>query len=628
MSDVAAFEATLYPHLRNTANFCVGVPRNDADPDVRRRRRHDGLQRHHDAAEGESRRSRAVARVLAPVRRSPQLRRQRELRRDRGELAGRHPRVGAAAARDAAADAAVADELEDELRGRAPPGRRAPTATSSRSSTSTRARARRPWTRAASARRSRCRYTGMEWVDGGLRNVSGKAQANATDSRKLFDAISPAGAFTIEAWIAPANADADGTGAHRQLFERHRHEQLPDGAASGPLSVPQPHAPRAMPTAIRSSKRDADDVAAELQHVVMTFSPAAGRKTYVNGVLTAQETAPTTLAWQNNQTFVIGNETTQRSPLAGHVPDGRDSQQSAVGRRGAAELRGRHRRVRDAAVRRVERSSARRAESTCSRRSVDDASYVFAKPTFVGGATGVRVKNIRIAVNDTVPVAAQAFRRVDTTVLASGTELSRLGAVIPVAQGPDTDRFHLEFEQLGTRFGTAEAVAPSVAAARRARRARARARHAQLLARQRHDVGADGRAARQRCRRDVVRRRSATRCPRATTCSRFGSAQQVADPAARPSATAAQIVAVPATCNTFFATTNCAITAGTRTQIAGSVYDKLFGHEPREPTGSRRRVHGARRRHERPGLHGRLHGRDGAGRRCKRLAPPRYRAPR
>ena len=31
-----------------------------------------------------------------------------------------------------------------------------------------------------------------EWVQGGLKNVSGKAQANATDSRKLFDAISPA----------------------------------------------------------------------------------------------------------------------------------------------------------------------------------------------------------------------------------------------------------------------------------------------------------------------------------------------------------------------------------------------------------------------------------------------------
>ena len=34
---------------------------------------------------------------------------------------------------------------------------------------------------------------------------------------------------------------------------------------------------------------------------------------------------------------------------------------------------------------------------------------------------------------------------------------------------------------------------------------------------------------------------------------------------------------MPATCNTFFATTNCAIAAGSRTQIADRVYDNLFG---------------------------------------------------
>jgi hypothetical protein len=60
-----------------------------------------------------------------------------------------------------------------------------------------------------------------------------------------------------------------------------------------------------------------------------------------------------------------------------------------------------------------------------------------------------------------VPVAAQAFRRVDTTVLQSGTELSPLGALIPVAQGADMDQFHLEFEVLGGRTGLAESIAPS-----------------------------------------------------------------------------------------------------------------------------------------------------------------------
>ena len=48
----------------------------------------------------------------------------------------------------------------------------------------------------------------MEWVQGGLKNVSGKAQASPTDSRKLFDAVSPAGQFSVEAWIVPDNTDA------------------------------------------------------------------------------------------------------------------------------------------------------------------------------------------------------------------------------------------------------------------------------------------------------------------------------------------------------------------------------------------------------------------------------------
>ena len=95
----------------------------------------------------------------------------------------------------------------------------------------------------------------MEWVDGGLRNVTGKAQANATDSHKLFNTIMPTGAFTVEAWITPANTTQTGPARIVSYSSGHGHEQFPDGPERGPLSVPQSHAPRAMRTAIRSSKR-------------------------------------------------------------------------------------------------------------------------------------------------------------------------------------------------------------------------------------------------------------------------------------------------------------------------------------------------------------------------------------
>ncbi|MBT8435724.1 MAG: hypothetical protein KJN95_13710, partial [Gammaproteobacteria bacterium] len=52
---------------------------------------------------------------------------------------------------------------------------------------------------------------GMDWVDGGgLRNVSGKAQASATDSRKLYDMIAPVNEYSVEAWVIPDNTAQDG----------------------------------------------------------------------------------------------------------------------------------------------------------------------------------------------------------------------------------------------------------------------------------------------------------------------------------------------------------------------------------------------------------------------------------
>jgi hypothetical protein len=92
---------------------------------------------------------------------------------------------------------------------------------------------------------------------------------------------------------------------------------------------------------------------------------------------------------------------------------------------------------------------------------LDAAGYLFARPVFVSDATGIAVKNIRIAVNDTVPVAAQPFRRVDTIVLQTGTELSPLGAVVPVQLGAENDQFRLEFEVLGNTLGLAETIPPS-----------------------------------------------------------------------------------------------------------------------------------------------------------------------
>jgi hypothetical protein len=56
----------------------------------------------------------------------------------------------------------------------------------------------------------------------------------------------------------------------------------------------------------------------------------------------------------------------------------------------------------------------------------------------------------------------------------------------------------------------------------------------------------------------------------------FGSAQQV-DIQRLAVGYCGQVVAVANSCNSFFATTNCAIQTATRTTIANRVYDNLFG---------------------------------------------------
>ena len=91
---------------------------------------------------------------------------------------------------------------------------------------------------------------------------------------------------------------------------------------------------------------------------------------------------------------------------------------------------------------------------------LDDNAYVFASPTFVSDVLGVPIKNIRIAVNNNIPVATQAFRSVDMTAMQSGQVLSPQGALIPKDSGPGLDIFHLEFETLGAQVGSGDPYVP------------------------------------------------------------------------------------------------------------------------------------------------------------------------
>ncbi|MEL7538337.1 MAG: LamG domain-containing protein [Pseudomonadota bacterium] len=301
---------------------------------------------------------------------------------------------------------------------------------------------------------------GMEWVaGGGLRNISGKAQASLDDSRKLFDMITPQGAYTVEAWVITDDVAQDGparvvsysqdTGTRNfTLGQNAIYYQLRNRSANtGQNGTP----------ALEAENTQVDTV---LQHVVMTFDEAEGRKVYINGQLDIEENTADTLAWTDDQIFVIGNEVTNDRLWQGTF------KLVAIHNKALSSLEVAQNY--DAGTDRFVTLTfdltdmlGAPAAIEIQAAQLDPAAYVFTNPTFIGDAANVRIKNVRIAINGAVPVASQMFRRLDTTVVQAPMLLSAQGAVIPLALGAENDDISLEFEILGNNTGLAEAVAPS-----------------------------------------------------------------------------------------------------------------------------------------------------------------------
>ncbi len=568
-TDIAAFEQTLFPLLRSTANFCVGCH---------------GVQQIPTFAVADVMTSYNVITTQQKVNlTNPELSRV-YLR----PAVDRHNCGGNATCDRVAADFLAA--IEDWAALRPPPPPPTTTTQAIKSSETSFAAAagtgsgradgnvvalfnfdEGTGTTTADANKTiTLTITGMEWVQGGLKNVSGKAQASPTDSRKLFDAVSPAGQFSVEAWIIPENLTQDGPTriVSYSTSTSVRNFMLGQAAADYRARVRSSVSNANGDPALDGA---APDVAASLQHVVLTFDPAVGRKLYVNGMVSAQETAPATLGWTNDQLFVLGNEVTNDRLWKGTfelvaihkkaLSSAEVQQNFAAGPGGLVTLS-------------FDVSTAVGAQARVDLLAapVDAASYMFARPTFVGPA-GTRVKNIRIAVNDIVPVAAQTFRRVDTTVLASGTELSRLGAVVPAAMGPQMDKFHLEFEVLGTKFGLAETVPPSsppmppADVPEPALGVRSFSKLNETMA---SLTGVSiSTAAVQTLYADVR-----DSLPASDGLGAFGAAQQTA--IQRLATTYCGVITANATaCGNFFGA--CTIGATAKNTIADTVYDKLFG---------------------------------------------------
>ena len=302
--------------------------------------------------------------------------------------------------------------------------------------------------------------TGMEWVEGGgLRNVNGKAQASAADSQKIFDMVTASGEFTVEAWLVPDLEDQAGPARIVSYSQDTAARNFTMGQAAIYYELRNASAATDA-NGTPSLEADMVPVALELTHVAMTFDPVNGRRIFINGVLAVEEAAADTLAWVADQLLVLGNEVTDDRIWLGEfrlvaihdaaLTDAEIQQNFLAGIGQFVTLS-----FDIAGVLGAPGSIQMQAAE------VDPAGYLFAKPTFVSDEASVPVKNIRISVNGTIPVAAQAFRNLDVVATATGQELSPLGSLIPVQLGADTDIFHLEFEVLGDQTGAGDPVFPA-----------------------------------------------------------------------------------------------------------------------------------------------------------------------
>lgn len=307
----------------------------------------------------------------------------------------------------------------------------------------------------------------VTWVGGwGIRIANGgKAQASTSSSRKLRDAISSTGEFSIEAWVAPANVVQEGpariisysgstTTRNFTLGQtQYNYDFLLRSSRTNANGDP------ALSTA------DADeDLQATLQHVVVTYDPTRGRRIYVNGAFTGDaDTAGGSLAeWDDSFAFVLGNEVSGNRPWAGTV------RMVAMHNRALTDAQ---------IVQNFEVGVGERFFLLFSIADVisvpssyvlfgvsqfDSYSYLFEAPRLVVLGTGglpvdVPIEGMRIGLNGREVGVGQAYATLDTTARsadydpAEGIALSDIGTIIALDKGPDSDQFFLTFERLGGR---------------------------------------------------------------------------------------------------------------------------------------------------------------------------------
>ncbi len=316
----------------------------------------------------------------------------------------------------------------------------------------------------------------VEWVGGwGIRISDGKAQGSTTASRKLYDQITSAGEYSVEAWVAPGNVTQEGPagivsysgGTTVRNFTlgqtQYNYDYLNRSTASDGNGDPM------------LSTADADErLQATLQHVVVTFDPVNGRRIYVNGEYTGdvdEAGGGTLVDWDDTFALVLGNEVSSDRSWLGVI------RMVAIHNRALTPEQvlqnfdvgvGEKYFLLFSVAHLVDMPQSYVVFEVS---QFDSYSYLFNAPFFIsldGTAQpgNIAIKGLRLGINGRELDVGQAYRNIDTAITnasysASGQPLSAMGTVVGLEKGPESDEFFITFEQLGSHSNVViEPVSP------------------------------------------------------------------------------------------------------------------------------------------------------------------------
>ena len=310
----------------------------------------------------------------------------------------------------------------------------------------------------------------VEWVGGWGIKVgpandehvkNGKAQASTTTSSKLHELITASGEYSLEAWIVPGNvtqedariitysgaSDARNFTLGQTLYNYDFLQRSTTTDQNEALTTDD----------------DAERLQASLQHVVVTFSPGEARKIYVNGVYTGDvdpNQGGLLTEWDNSYAFVLGNETDTNSLWQGTL------RMVAIHNRAMTEeqiLQNYNVGVGEKFLLLFSVSHLVNVPDSFIVFEVsqfDSFSYLFTEPFFISldetaSFDNIPLKGMKLGINGKESTSGQTFSNIDLNLddslytVGTGQNLSSMGTIIALEQGPDVDEFFLSFEQLG-----------------------------------------------------------------------------------------------------------------------------------------------------------------------------------